>query len=77
MAPQTRRVLVISLAGHPALPGFMQTIAGLQSSSGVAATPAGVRDAVEVERNLGLLIGAKQTSCNLTANRRCSAMTPS
>jgi putative ABC transport system substrate-binding protein len=50
MAPQTRRVLVISLAGHPALPGFLQTIAGLQSSSGVAATPAGVRDAVEVER---------------------------
>jgi putative ABC transport system substrate-binding protein len=50
MAPQTRRVLLVTLAEHPALPGFLRTITALESSSGVKATPAGVRHAAEVER---------------------------
>jgi putative tryptophan/tyrosine transport system substrate-binding protein len=50
MAPQMRRVLVVTLAEHPALPGFLRTITGLESSSGVKATLAGVRNAGEVER---------------------------
>jgi putative tryptophan/tyrosine transport system substrate-binding protein len=49
MAPQTRRVLLVTLAGHPALPGFLRMITGLESSSGVKATLAGVRNAAEVE----------------------------
>src|SRR5262249_8183098 len=50
MAPQTRRVLLVTLAEHPALPGFLRTITALESSSGVKATPAGVRHAAEIER---------------------------
>src|SRR5262245_52773312 len=50
MAPQTRRVLLVTLAEHPALPGFLRTIVALESSSGVKATPAGVRHAAEIER---------------------------
>ena len=50
MAPQTRRVLLVTLAEHPSLPGFLRTITALESSSGVKATPAGVRHAAEVER---------------------------
>src|SRR5262249_9727665 len=50
IAPQTRRVLLVTLAEHPALPGFLRTITALESSSGVKATPAGVRHAAEVER---------------------------
>ncbi len=50
MAPQMRRVLLVTLAGHPALPGFLRTITGLESSSGVKAMPAGVHNAAEVER---------------------------
>src|SRR5262249_35378068 len=50
MAPQTRRVLLVTLAEHPALPGFLRTITALESSSGVKATSAGVRHAAEVER---------------------------
>jgi putative ABC transport system substrate-binding protein len=50
IAPQTRRVLLVTLAGHPALPGFLRTITGLESSSGVKTTLAGVRNAAEVER---------------------------
>jgi putative tryptophan/tyrosine transport system substrate-binding protein len=34
MAPQTRRVLVISHADHPALPGFVRTIVGLECAPG-------------------------------------------
>src|SRR5499427_7969402 len=49
MAPQTRRVLLVTLAEHPALPGFLRTITALESS-GVKATPVGVRHASEVER---------------------------
>jgi hypothetical protein len=49
MAPQTRRVLLVTLAEHPALPGFLRTITALESSSGVKATPAGVRHAAEIE----------------------------
>jgi putative tryptophan/tyrosine transport system substrate-binding protein len=50
LAPQMRRVLLITLAGHPALPGFLRTITGLESSSNVKAMLAGVRNAEEVER---------------------------
>src|SRR6516162_4487308 len=50
MSPQTRRVLLVTLAEHPSLPGFLRTITALESSSGVKATPAGVRNAAEVER---------------------------
>src|SRR5258707_1422709 len=50
MAPQMRRVLLVTLAGHPALPGFLRTITGLESSSAVKPMPAGVRNAAEVER---------------------------
>src|SRR5262249_15393740 len=32
MAPQTRRVLLVTLAEHPALPGFLRTITALESS---------------------------------------------
>ena len=39
-----------TLAEHPALPGFLRTITALESSSGVKATPAGVRNAAEIER---------------------------
>jgi len=49
-APQMRRVLLVTLAEHPALPGFLRTITALESSSGVKAMPAGVRHAAEVER---------------------------
>jgi len=54
MAPQMRRVLLVTLAGHPALPGFLRTITGLESSSGVKATLAGVRNAAEVGRAIEL-----------------------
>src|SRR5262249_32970391 len=47
IAPQTRRVLLVTLAEHPALPGFLRTITALESSSGVKTTPAGVRKAAE------------------------------
>src|SRR6266404_5129548 len=50
MAPQMRRVLLVTLAGHPALPGLLRTITGLESSSGGKAMPAGVHNAAEVER---------------------------
>ena len=50
MAPQMRRVLLVTLAEHPALPGFLRTITNLESSSGVKTILAGVRNAVEVER---------------------------
>src|SRR5215467_5995264 len=50
MAPQTRGVLLVTLAEHPALLGFLRTITALESSSGVKATPAGVRHAAEIER---------------------------
>jgi putative ABC transport system substrate-binding protein len=50
LAPQVGRVLLVTLAGHPALPGFLRTITGLESSSGVRATLAAVRNAAEVEQ---------------------------
>src|SRR5262249_15830696 len=40
----------VALAEHPALPGFLRTITALESSSGVKATPAGVRQPAEIER---------------------------
>src|SRR5262249_35711425 len=50
IAPQMRRVLLVTLAEHPALPGFLRAITALESSSGVKTTSAGVRHAAEVER---------------------------
>jgi putative ABC transport system substrate-binding protein len=49
IAPRTRRVLLLTTTDHPALPGFLRTVTALQSSSGIMATPADVRGAVEVE----------------------------
>jgi len=92
MAPQTRRVLLVTLAGHPALPGFLRSITALESSSGVKATPAGVRHAAEVERaiddfarepNGGLIVLPSQIATNhqeliiaLAARHRLPAIYP-
>jgi putative ABC transport system substrate-binding protein len=92
MAPQTRRVLLVTLAGHPALPGFLRTITALESSSGVKATPAGVRHAAEVERAIddfarepagGLIVLPSQIATNhreliiaLAARHRLPAIYP-
>jgi putative ABC transport system substrate-binding protein len=92
IAPQTRRVLLVTLAGHPALPGFLRTITALESSSGVKATPAGVRHAAEVERaiddfarepNGGLIVLPSQIATNhrelmiaLAARHRLPAIYP-
>jgi putative tryptophan/tyrosine transport system substrate-binding protein len=92
MATQTRRVLLVTLAGHPALPGFLRSITALESSSGVKATPAGVRHAAEVERaiddfarepNGGLIVLPSQIATNhqeliiaLAARHRLPAIYP-
>ena len=92
MSPQTRRVLLVTLAEHPSLPGFLRTITALESSSGVKATPAGVRNAAEVERaiddfarepNGGLIVLPSQIAINhqeliiaLAARHRLPAIYP-
>ena len=52
IAPQVRRVLAVSHPDHPALLGFMRSMAEAGSSLGVDVTPAGVRNAVEVETRI-------------------------
>ena len=52
IAPRTRRVMLMSLAGHPAWPGFLRTITASAPSFGVEVVPAGVSNAAEVERSL-------------------------
>jgi putative ABC transport system substrate-binding protein len=49
IAPATHRVGLISLAGHPALPGFQRTITAAAASGGLEVSTAGVRNAAEVE----------------------------
>jgi putative tryptophan/tyrosine transport system substrate-binding protein len=49
IAPRTQRVMLMSLAGHPAWPGFLQTITASAPSFGVEVVPAGVSNAAEVE----------------------------
>jgi putative tryptophan/tyrosine transport system substrate-binding protein len=50
IAPAMRRVGLISLAGHPALPGFQRTITAAAMSSGLEVSTAAVRNAAaEVE----------------------------
>jgi ABC-type uncharacterized transport system substrate-binding protein len=52
IAPRTRRVLFMSLAGHPALPGFLRTITASAPSFEVQVVPAGVSNAAEIERSI-------------------------
>jgi putative tryptophan/tyrosine transport system substrate-binding protein len=52
IAPQTRRVMFMSLAGHPAWPGFLGTITASASSFGVEVVPALVSNAAEIERSV-------------------------
>jgi putative tryptophan/tyrosine transport system substrate-binding protein len=52
IAPRTRRVMFMSLAGHPALPGFLRTITASAPSFGVEVVPAGVSNAAEIERSI-------------------------
>ena len=62
IAPQTRRVLLLTNTGHPALPGFLRTVTALQSTSGIVATPAAVRSAAEVEQAITEFAGAADGS---------------
>jgi putative ABC transport system substrate-binding protein len=52
IAPQTRRVLFMSLAGHPAYPGFLRTISAVAPGFGVAAAGVGVRNPADIEAAL-------------------------
>src|SRR6516225_10603402 len=52
IAPQVRRVLAVSHPDHPGLPGFMRSMAEAGSPLGVDVTPAGVRNAAEVETRI-------------------------
>jgi putative tryptophan/tyrosine transport system substrate-binding protein len=52
IAPRTRRVMFMSLAGHPALPGFLRAITASAPSFEVQVVPAGVSDAAEIERSI-------------------------
>jgi putative ABC transport system substrate-binding protein len=52
IAPRTRRVMFMSLAGHPAWPGFLRTLTESASSFGVKVVPAAVNNAAEIERSL-------------------------
>jgi putative tryptophan/tyrosine transport system substrate-binding protein len=52
IAPRTRRVMFMSLAGHPAWPGFLRTITASAPSFGVEIVPAPVNNAAEIERSL-------------------------
>ena len=52
IAPQVRRVLAVSHPDHPALLGFMRSMAEAGSPLGVDVTPAGVRNAAEVETRI-------------------------
>jgi hypothetical protein len=52
IAPQVRRVLAVAHPDHPALPGFTRSMAEAGSSLGVDVTPAGVRNAAEVETTI-------------------------
>jgi putative ABC transport system substrate-binding protein len=52
IAPRTRRVMFMSLAGHPAWPGFLRTLTESASSFGVEVVPAAVNNAAEIERSL-------------------------
>jgi putative ABC transport system substrate-binding protein len=51
IAPPTRRVMFMSLAGHPAWPGFLRTITAPSASFGVEIVPAPVSNAAEIERS--------------------------
>jgi len=52
IAPRTRRVMFMSLAGHPAWPGFLRTISASAPSFAVEIVPAPVSNAAEVERTI-------------------------
>jgi putative tryptophan/tyrosine transport system substrate-binding protein len=52
IAPRTRRVMFMSLAGHPAWPGFLRTITASASSFEVEVIPAPVSSAAEIERSV-------------------------
>jgi ABC-type uncharacterized transport system substrate-binding protein len=52
IAPRTRRVMFMSLAGHPAWPGFLRTITASAPSFGVEIIPGPVSNAAEVERTI-------------------------
>ena len=51
IAPRTRRVMFMSLAGHPAWPGFLRTITASSASFRVEVVPAPVSNAAEIERS--------------------------
>jgi putative ABC transport system substrate-binding protein len=63
MAPRTQRVMFMSLAGHPAWPGFLRTITASASSFGVEIIPGPVTNAAEVERTIDEF--ARQPLCGL------------
>jgi putative ABC transport system substrate-binding protein len=52
IAPRTRRVMFMSLAAHPAWPGFLRTITASASSFEVEVVPAPVSSAAEIERSV-------------------------
>jgi putative tryptophan/tyrosine transport system substrate-binding protein len=52
IAPRTRRVMFMSLAGHPAVAGFLETLTKAAPSFGVVIIPAGVANAAEIERSI-------------------------
>jgi ABC-type uncharacterized transport system substrate-binding protein len=52
IAPRTRRVMFMSLAGHPAWPGFLRTITASAPSFGEEIIPGPVSNAAEVERTI-------------------------
>jgi putative ABC transport system substrate-binding protein len=52
IAPRTRRVMFMSLAGHPAWPGFLRTLTASAPSFGVEIVPAAVSNPAEIERSL-------------------------
>jgi len=52
IAPHVRRVMFMSLAGHPAWRGFLQTITASAPDFGVEIVPAPVNNAAQVERTI-------------------------
>jgi putative ABC transport system substrate-binding protein len=52
IAPLTRRVMFMSLAEHPAWPGFLRTITASAPSFEVEVVPAPVSSAAEIERSI-------------------------
>jgi len=52
IAPRTRRVMFMSLAGHPAWPGFLRTISASAPSFEVEIVPGPVSNAADIEHTI-------------------------